>query len=283
MNIFAWLAKCTLVMANNGNHRAQLKSSATQTSLCQFADLLDLYFGLSCNRYKELRGSGFPLEPVASEARILIPALLVHSTSILALSKVYLSIHLSIHPYICSSVSCADHCSSVTEKEPTRPHSPWKKLLIPPSALWLWRKGWFQPNHNERPFISTWASFSMSMSNSSSCSADEASLPLLAPPNPKLPAVKADPLSTCTRSFSLCKVPACGDVEIITNDYYTFWDFWFVYRRHFVSVLLFVCVSYAALGLVFVMHQPKIKKACKPRGFSMIAGGHGSCEQHPNK
>lgn len=92
-----------LEMANDGKHRfrTQLISSAARRPRCQLADLLDLYFGLSCNRYKELRGSGFPSVPVASEAWVLIPALLVHSTSILAPSKVYLSIHPSIHPCVC--------------------------------------------------------------------------------------------------------------------------------------------------------------------------------------
>lgn len=94
-------------MAYDGKHRfnrTQLILSAAWRPRWQFADLLDLYFGLSCNRYKELRGSGFPLEPVAGEARVLIPALLVHSTSILAPSKVYLSFHPSIRPCICPSL-----------------------------------------------------------------------------------------------------------------------------------------------------------------------------------
>lgn len=98
--------KRTLTMASNGKRGLgmQLISSAAQRPRCQLGDLLDLYFGLSCNRYKELRSSGFPSEPVAGEARILIPALLVHSTSILAPSEIYLSIHPSIRQSICPSL-----------------------------------------------------------------------------------------------------------------------------------------------------------------------------------
>lgn len=91
----------------NGKHRFRkpLISSAARRPCWQFTDLLDLYFGLSCNRYKELSGSGFPLEPVAGEVRVLIPALLVHSTSILAPSKVYPSNHPSIRPCSCPSLA----------------------------------------------------------------------------------------------------------------------------------------------------------------------------------
>lgn len=99
----------------------QLISSAIQRPCCQLGDLLDLYFGLSCNRYKELRRSGYPSEPVADEARILIPALLVHSTSILAPSEIYLSIPPSFR-FVPRSPR-ADHCSTVTKTEPTHPHS----------------------------------------------------------------------------------------------------------------------------------------------------------------
>lgn len=238
-------------MAYDDKHRfnrTQLISSAAWRPHCQFADLLDLYFGLSCNRYKELRGSGFPLEPIAGEARVLIPALLVRSTSILAPSKVYLSFHPSIRPCICPSLPpCWSllYCHKEGADQP--PFSVKKKKAFDlPSALWHRRKGWIQPNHNERPFISTWASVWVSMSGSSRSSsrrpAHEASLSLLHPPNRRLQSV-ADPPAPERMHLrweviqSLCIVPACSYAEIIANNYCACW---LRLGQRFV-----ICLSYA--------------------------------------
>lgn len=131
-------------MANDCKHgfRTQLISFAARRPRCQFTDLLDLYFRLSCNRYKELRGSGFPSEPIASEARVLISALLVHSTSILAPSKVYLSIHPSICPCICPSLPpCWSLLYCHKERADTPPFSVKKKSLWSSLCIVALKKG----------------------------------------------------------------------------------------------------------------------------------------------
>lgn len=184
---------------------------------CQREGLLDLYFGLSCNRYKELHDGGFTSEPITSEARIPIPALLARWQ--------YFSTSLKgVYPSICCLLPLyRSLLYSNTQNTDPAPHLHGKKSFWSCLCIVALKKGM-------NPSKPQWKPFHHSNLAERPCSSSSSL---------QVRRQACQFLSACIlneRSFSLfIKVPAvCSLVKIITNNYCT-------RRWRLCLFLVFVC------------------------------------------